>query len=322
MGSQHVLAEPATAAIFLVATVDDGGIDAVRDLLADLPGLTRGVAFRSPVDQLTCVAGVGARVWDELYGSPKPAGLHPFQEVTGARHTAIATPGDLLFHLRARRMDLCFELARQISSRLAGIATIVDEVHGLKYFDQRDVLGFVDGTENPDGADAVAAVTVGDEDPGFAGSSYVIVQKYLHDMAAWQAISVEEQERVIGRSKVEDIEMPDSVKPANSHIALNVIEDEHGNELDIVRDNMVFGTVGEDEFGTYFIGYAKSPEVIEQMLRNMFIGDPPGNYDRILDFSTVLTGNLFFVPTEDFLAGPPAQPPAPADGSLGIGSLK
>ena len=176
MASQHVLAEPATAAIFLVATIDDGGTAGVRDLLADLAGLTRSVAFRSPEDRLTCVAGVGARVWDGLYGEPRPAGLHPFEEVAGSKHTAIATPGDLLFHLRARRMDLCFELARQISLRLAGLATVVDEVHGFKYFDQRDVLGFVDGTENPDDQDAVDAVTVGDEDPAFAGSSYVIVQ--------------------------------------------------------------------------------------------------------------------------------------------------
>lgn len=321
MASQHVLAEPATAAIFLVATVDDGGTDGIRDLLADLAGLTRSVAFRSPGDRLTCVAGVGARVWDGLYGEPRPAGLHPFQEVAGSQHTAIATPGDLLFHLRARRMDLCFELARQISLRLAGLATVVDEVHGFKYFDQRDVLGFVDGTENPDDEDAVEAVTVGDEDPLFAGGSYVIVQKYVHDMAAWQAISVEEQERVIGRSKVDDIEMPDSIKPKNSHIALNVIEDEDGNELDIVRDNMVFGSIADGSFGTYFIGYAKAPDVIEQMLRNMFIGNPPGNYDRILDFSTVLTGNLFFVPTADFLEDQP-DPPSAADGSLGIGSLK
>ncbi|MFC6714693.1 Dyp-type peroxidase [Branchiibius cervicis] len=321
MASQHVLAEPATAAIFLVATVDDGGVDGVRDLLADLAGLTRAVAFRSPGDRLTCVAGVGARIWDGLYGEPRPAGLHPFQELAGSKHTAIATPGDLLFHLRARRMDLCFELARQIGLRLSGLATVVDEVHAFKYFDQRDVLGFVDGTENPDDEDAVAAVVVGEEDPSFAGSSYVIVQKYVHDMAAWQANSVEEQERVIGRSKVDDIEMPDSIKPKNSHIALNVIEDEDGNELDIVRDNMVFGNIADGSFGTYFIGYAKTPDVIEQMLRNMFIGDPPGNYDRILDFSTVLTGNLFFVPTADFLEAQPDSPSTP-DGSLRIGSLK
>ncbi|MBN9181296.1 MAG: Dyp-type peroxidase, partial [Microbacterium sp.] len=186
------------------------------------------------------------------------------------------------------------------------LAVVVDEVHGFKYFDERDLLGFVDGTENPEGQDASDAVLIGDEDPLHAGGSYVIVQKYLHDMAAWNALSVEEQERVIGRTKLDDIEMPDDVKPANSHLALNVIEDEHGVQRQIMRDNMPFGSVGDGEFGTYFIGYAATPDVIEQMLRNMFLGNPPGTYDRILDFSTAHTGSLYFVPTVEFLDDPPA----------------
>ena len=114
-----------------------------------------------------------------------------------------------------------------------------------------------------------------------------------------------EQERAIGRTKLSDIELPDEIKPANSHVALNTIVDEDGEERQIMRFNMPFGRVGAGEFGTYFIGYARSPDVIEQMLTNMFIGKPPGNYDRILDFSTAVTGNLFFVPTADFLDDPP-----------------
>ncbi len=209
-------------------------------------------------------------------------------------------------------------------------------MHGFKFFDNRDLLGFVDGTENPDGPLAVSASQIGgDEDPDFTGGCYVHVQKYLHDMTSWDALSVTEQERVIGRTKLEDIEMPDDVKPSNSHIALNVISDDDGNELKIIRHNMPFGEIGKDEFGTYYIGYSRSPDVTEKMLENMFIGDPPGNTDRILDFSTAVTGALFFTPITDFLNDPPprpgfgdddaAPPPAPAptsDGSLAIGSLK
>jgi putative iron-dependent peroxidase len=194
-------------------------------------------------------------------------------------------------------------------------------------------LGFVDGTENPDGPDAVVAARIGDEDPDFAGGSYVHVQKYTHDMAAWNSLSVTEQELVIGRTKLEDIEFDDAAKPPNSHLALNVIEDADGNELQIVRGNMPFGTLGNGESGTYYIAYSADPDVTERMLRNMFIGDPPGNTDRILDFSTAVTGGMFFTPTADFLDDPPplpgteavAAPPAPAppnDGSLSIGSLK
>jgi putative iron-dependent peroxidase len=332
--SQPILTPLTEAAIFLVLTVDPGGEETVRDLLSDVAGLSRSVGFRIPDGELACVAGIGAEFWDRLFGAPRPAALHPLPEIAGTRHQTVTTPGDLFFHLRARRMDLCFELASKLTGRLAGQARVVDEVHGFKYFDERDLMGFVDGTENPTGPAAAAAVLIGDEDPDFAGGSYVIVQKYLHDLDSWNAISVEEQERAIGRTKLDDIELADDVKPSNSHVALNTIIGPGGEERQIVRDNMPFGSVGAGEFGTYFIGYAAHPEITEQMLTNMFVGNPPGNYDRILDFSTPITGTLFFIPTADFLNDPPpvapvaqaTDPPpaevAPVDHSLGIGSLK
>jgi porphyrinogen peroxidase len=336
MPEPQALLMPVTeAAIFLVVTADDGAEDDVRDLLTDVSGLKRSVGFRIPDGELSCVVGIGSGLWDRLFGGPRPAGLHPLAPIVGAKHTSVSTPGDLLFHIRARRMDLCFELAAQLTNRLAGVGKVVDEVHGFKYFDERDLMGFVDGTENPAGLAAMTAATIGEADPDFAGGSYVIVQKYLHDLETWNRLPVEEQERVIGRTKLADIEMPDDVKPANSHVALNTITDDDGEERQIVRDNMPFGRVGDGEFGTYFIGYAASLDVTEQMLTNMFIGKPPGNYDRILDFSTAVTGCLFFVPSADMLDDPPGPPePAsaqapepeaadsPADYSLRIGSLR
>jgi putative iron-dependent peroxidase len=329
---QAILTPITEAAIFLTLTVDPGAEPSVRDALSDVSGLKRSVGFRIPEGDLTCVAGVGAAVWDRLFGLPRPDGLHPFRELNGPRHSAPATPGDLFFHIRAHRLDLCFELAQLLIERLNGYARVVDEVHGFRSFDERDLLGFVDGTENPEGIAARAAVLIGEEDPDFAGGSYFVAQKYLHDLATWNALTVEEQERAMGRTKLNDVEFPDELKPANSHIALNTIVDEHGEQHQIMRFNMPFGRVGAGEFGTYFIGYVRSPEVIEQMLENMFIGKPPGNTDRILDFSTAATGNLFFVPTVDFLDDPPAPAPAavrdaedlpvPIDGSLAIGSLK
>ena len=202
----------------------------------------------------------------------------------------------------------------------------------------RDLLGFVDGTENPTGQASVAAAITGAGDPGFAGGSHLVVQKYVHDMGAWNALTVEEQERVIGRTKLDDIELPDDVKPSNSHVAVNTITEPDGTERQIVRANMPFGSVGAGEFGTYNAAYSATPSVAERMLERMFIGDPPGNYDRILDFSTAVTGNLFFAPSADFLddlpalqeqqvpamtSSPSTPPSAPAaDGSLGIGGLK
>jgi porphyrinogen peroxidase len=343
--SQPVSAPLTRSAIFLVLTIDDPSQNCatVLSLCADLSALLRAVGFREPEAALSCVMGFGSSAWDRLFGSPRPAELHPFREIrSGARH-AVSTPGDLLFHIRAKRMDLCFELATQIMARLEGAASTADEVHGFRYFDERDLLGFVDGTENPTGAAAADAVFIGEEDSAFSGGSYVIVQKYLHNLDAWNKLSTEAQEKIIGRTKVSDIELDDSVKPTSAHNALTVIE-ENGKEIKILRDNMPFGRPGHGEFGTYFIGYSRSPRTTEQMLENMFVGRPPSNYDRILDFSTAVTGSLFFVPTATFLDSvTPGQPalgapedthvPAPVsapmkastaskDGSLGIGSLK
>jgi len=302
----QAVASPLTgAAIFLVAVADPGdrALEQVRGLCADLAGLVRSVGFRAAdSDFLTCVTGLGDQLWQRLAGgSARPAGLHPFTELEAGERHAVATAGDLLFHIRAARTDLCFELASLIAGRLSGAAAIVDEVHGFRYFDNRDLLGFVDGTENPQGPAADRATLIGAEDPRFAGGSYVIVQKYLHDLDAWNALPVEQQELVIGRRKLSDVELADDVKPSSAHNALTSINDAEGEEIQILRDNMPFGTVGSAEFGTYFIGYARSPEPIEQMLRNMFLGDPPGNYDRILDFSRAVTGGLFFVPPADML---------------------
>jgi len=299
---QPVVAPLTRAAIFLVVMVNPGDDHraTVRSFCEDFPALVRAVAFRDLEGYLSCVMGFGSAVWDQLFRSGPPAGLHVFREFhAGSRH-AVSTPGDILLHIRAARMDLCFELATQLMVRLGGAVSPVDEVHGFQYFDDRDLIGFVDGTENPTDQAAADATLIGEEDPGFAGGSYVIVQKYVHDMPAWNALSTEAQERIIGRTKLSDIELDDGVKPTSAHNALTVLV-EDGKEIKILRDNMPFGDVARGEFGTYFIGYARSPKPIEQMLENMFVGRPPGNYDRLLDFSRALTGNLFFVPSLDLL---------------------
>ena len=302
---QPVLTPLTESAIFLVVTINEGAETAVRDVLADLAGLQRTVGFRDLDGGLVVVAGIGSTAWDRLYSGPRPHGLHPFPELAGDKHAAPSTPGDVLFHIRAHRLDLCFELASLLMSHLSGAVVVVDEVHGFKYFDERDLLGFVDGTENPTGSAAAAAVTVGDEDPPFSGSSYVIIQRYVHDVDTWNAISTEEQERVIGRTKLANVEFPDEIKPINSHVAVNTLISPDGDQLQILRDNMPFGNVGTGEFGTFYIAYSGDPAVTEQMLYRMFIGEPRGNYDRILDFSTALTGTTFFVPTTELSRGSP-----------------
>src|SRR5579863_3861061 len=299
---QTVVGPLTRAAIFLVVTIrtEQDNHAALRSFCADLAGLIRAVEFRDVEAGLTCVVGFGSEAWDKLFGAPRPAELHPFREIRAESRHAVSTPGDMLFHIRAKRPDLCFELATQIMESLGDAVSVADEVQAFRYFDDRDVMGFVDGTENPRGDAAREAAVVGDEDPTFAGGSYVIVQKYLHDMKAWNAVPVETQERIIGRKKLSDIELKDTEKPPFAHNALTVIE-ENGKELKILRDNMPFGRPGHGEFGTYFIGYSRTPRITETMLQNMFVGRPPGNYDRLLDFSKAVTGNLFFAPSSTFL---------------------
>ncbi|WP_426413236.1 Dyp-type peroxidase [Bradyrhizobium ganzhouense] len=348
--SQPVIAKLTRAAIFLVVKINPGGGSelAARSLCADLSGLLRAIGFRDLEARLSCVMAIGSDAWDRLFSGPRPKDLHPFREIHGVHH-AVSTPGDILFHIRSVRMDLCFELASQIVSRLGEAGTVIEEVHGFRYFDDRDLLGFVDGTENPVDQGALDATTIGQEDAAFAGGSYVIVQKYLHDVKRWSAVPVSEQEDIIGRHKLSNIEQDDSAKAPYAHNVLTTVI-ENGEQLEIVRDNMPFGEVGKGEFGTYFIGYARSPRRIEQMLENMFIGRPPGNYDRLLDFSRAVTGTLFFVPSATFLDNVSPEengtvasddrasldaeqraegaPDAPCKGvvvndeSLGIGSLK
>jgi porphyrinogen peroxidase len=337
--AQSVEAPLSRAAVFLVMEAGPGEAElaGIRDALGAVPDLVKNVGFRDLGGRLSCIVAIGSALWDRLSPASRPADLHPFEQIEGPVHAAPSTPGDLLFHLRAEREDMTFELERQLLGVIGDAARVVDETTGFRYFDARDLLGFVDGTANPTGAELPDAALIGaDDDPDFAGGSYVVVQKYVHDMAGWAALSTEEQETIIGRTKIDNVEIDDDDAPRKSHKTLATIDDGAGGELAILRDNMPFGRPGAGEFGTYFIGYAARLWVIEKMLERMFVGEPPGAYDRLLDFSTAITGTTFFVPTAgmlETLAEPPEEPAdATAGGtgeaalrqpaSLGIGSLR
>jgi putative iron-dependent peroxidase len=327
--AQSVEAPLSRAAVFLVVAVgeSDADIARVREALGAVGDLVKNVGFRDLGGRLSCVVGIGSALWDRLSPGRRPVDLRPFTSIHGPVHAAPSTPGDLLFHLRAEREDMTFELERQLLDVLGDAVKVVDETTGFRYFDARDLLGFVDGTANPTGAELPDAALIGvDADPEFAGGSYVVVQKYLHDMAGWAALSTEQQEAIMGRTKIDNIEIDDDAVPRKSHKTLATIGDDEGGELAILRDNMPFGRPGAREFGTYFIGYSSRLWVIERMLERMFVGVPPGAYDRLLDFSTAVTGTTFFVPTALMLEALAEQPSnlgaAAASPSLGIGSLR
>jgi porphyrinogen peroxidase len=301
--AQSVDAPLSLSAVFLVVTVagEPAALAKVCDVLDGLDDLVKTVGFRDLAGRLSCIAGIGSDLWDRLHLDGRPKELKPFAPIKGTAHTAPSTPGDLLFHIRSERPDFCFEFERILLDSLGASVTVVDEVSGFRYFDARDLLGFVDGTANPTGLDLPASALVGDEDADFTGGSYVVVQKYLHDLGAWARTPTHVQEAIIGRTKIDNIEIDDDDAPRKSHKSLATIEDADGNEYDILRDNMPFGRPGQQEFGTYFIGYSRYLWVIEKMLQRMYIGDPPGAYDRLLDFSTPHTGATFFAPTRTML---------------------
>src|ERR1700744_1632231 len=340
---QNVLDYRGDNTIFLVWNFKkDQEVEAVfQRICALVINLNNSGEIRFPDSGATCVMGIGHDAWRRLgLPVPVPKELENFVPVIGGKHTAVTTRGDLHFHIKGPVGSICIDMAAAIAQVLDPVAVPVEEVHGFRYWDGRSILGFVDGTENPEGEKRAFFGLIGDEDPVYKGGSYLFVQKYIHDLKAFKALPVGEQEKVFGRYKESDVEMSDEVKPSNSHSAVANV----GDDLKIIRDNMPFGNMSTNEMGTYFIAYASTFSTVKKMLDKMFIGDPEGNYDRLLDFSTARTGTLFFVPSLVFLkniaSGEPATevvpsvPDAPAaipeagsrasmgDGSLSIGSLK
>lgn len=296
------------SATFLVLRVTNGPdtINTVRSTLASIDDLSKNVSIRDLGASFACTVGIGSDAWDRIFtGASRPTELHAFREIKGKVHTAVSTPGDLLFHIRAERRDLCFEFERQLLDLLGDSVVVVDETVGFRYFDVRDLLGFVDGTANPVGPAVNASILITEEDtsPSAVGGSYIVIQKYVHDLKAWKTLKTEEQEAIIGRTKIDNIELDDAEAGHQAaHKTLTTIQDDNGVEYSILRDNMPFGAPGSGEFGTYFIGYSRRLWVIEKMLQRMFVGDPPGLHDRILDFSKPLTGTTFFAPSASLLA--------------------
>jgi putative iron-dependent peroxidase len=295
-----ICAEGGVFGIFLTLTLaaDEDAAPVVRRVAAALPALTPGVGDWLGEPGLVSAIGFGAAVWPRLFGARRPAALAPFEALADGPRSAPATPGDLLVHIHSSRHDANFALAREVVRRLEGAARLVEEIHGFRYSGGRDLTGFVDGTENPKGEARAQVALVGAEDPDFAGGSYAHVQRYVHDLKRWERAPVSEQEAAIGRTKADDLELDDEVKPASAHIARVVIE-EGGEELEILRHGLPYGTT--TEHGLYFLAYGSSPAPFRKMLARMVRRDAGGHYDHLLDFTRPVTGAAFFVPSLAFL---------------------
>jgi putative iron-dependent peroxidase len=269
---------------------------AIQDLAEHIPAFTNSLNVRYPEAGLAVAFGFSRKAWDYLFpGQKRPAELEEFAPISGPKYTAPATPADLFFHIRAKNSAVPFEFMSMVMDRIRDHVTVIDETHGFRYFEGRAIIGFVDGTENPSAMDTPDYALVGDEDPDFIDGSYAFAQKYAHNMEAWNKLKVEQQEQAIGRKKFTDVELEDDQKAPNAH---NIVSQDNkdGVEHKIVRMNVPFANPAEGENGTYFIGYARHWEVTKRMLTGMFT-----NSDRLLDFSTPTSGEVFFIPSLSLL---------------------
>ncbi|WP_410499753.1 Dyp-type peroxidase [Chitinibacter sp. S2-10] len=270
-----------------------------RQILAAWPDRIAKLAGQNPDARFVASLGFGADVWPEIYGNEKPTQLRAFPRICGAIHPAPSTQCDLMLHLRGERYDVLFECAEQFTRDMVEWFDPIETVQGFRYRDQRDLTGFVDGTENPQDEERAAVALVGSEDPHWAGGSYLHIQRYVHRMESWNKLPVKQQEAVIGRTKDSDEELPDDDKPLTAHISRVVIE-KNGEELQILRQSLPYGSPSGDK-GLYFTSYCKTPDIFEQMLARMVSPTADGRVDHLLNFSRAVTGAAFFVPSIEAL---------------------
>jgi putative iron-dependent peroxidase len=291
-----ILPEPGESALFLVLRLRDRARQgrAVAKAVAKAPARTRKLLQLEPRARLASVVGFGPALWGQLSPDRRPRAFRPFRAVKGEGGRAPATGGDLLVHIVARRPDLCFELAMQLRQDLGDAIDVLEEVHGFRYLDARDLTGFIDGTENPKGRARAGVALIGSEDPAFAGGSLVFTQRYVHDLEKWRRLAVREQEKIIGRRKRDSRELSSRTKPPSAHISRVVIL-EDGGELEIVRHSFPYGTTSEH--GLFFIAYTRDLAIPEKMLSRMMGTSGDGLHDRLMDFSRAVSGATFFAPS-------------------------
>lgn len=251
------------------------------------------------------VVGFGPSLWRRLAAASAPASapesvpasvpeaLTEFPTIIGVA----STQHDLWVWIHGTGEDMLLDVARAVSALLAPVADLGAEVAGFVYRDSRDLTGFIDGTENPSVEAAFSVATIAPGGPG-AGGSFAITQRWVHDLAAFDALSVAEQEGVFGRQKADSVELDDAVKPETAHIARVVIE-EDGEELELYRRSVPYGTVAEH--GLYFVAFSADPSRFEKMLRRMFGQSGDGLRDRLTEFTRPVTGSFYFVPSLEAL---------------------
>lgn len=294
-----ILPLPSDHARFIVLRLKDLTLPELKEKIEDLLDTRDRLITQHPNAEIKTAIAFGPELWAKLYAQ-SPSGFKQLDPIQGAFEMP-AVPADVLIHIASQRSDICFTLSQAFFDGIQDKVEVLDERVCFRYFDGRDLTGFIDGTENPQFPDDRAETALLAEDAGiFADGSFVFAQRYIHDLDKWKRLKVDAQENVMGRSKLESIEMDDDVKPENAHIARVVIEDDKGEEMEILRHSLPYGD-GKGEQGLFFIAYTKNLAIIDNMLEHMFGTTGDGIHDRLLHFVTAVDGAYFFAPSEELL---------------------
>ncbi|GIU42013.1 hypothetical protein TUM4438_07600 [Shewanella sairae] len=301
LAQSGVLSNPTSHVEYLTFCLKQGSAlsDSIADCIAAISGIEKSINHKDLTAGLSISIGFSANAWPQLFPEhPMPAELHPFTAMSNGERVFPATAGDIFVMIKSERIDLNFQAAKYIRNSLADIATLTEDIQGYKYLDNRDMIDFVDGTENPDGDERVEAVLVANDIELHQGGSYLHVQRYIDRQGLWDKQTTEYQEQVVGRTKMDNVELSDDVKPAWAHNAKSKVEI-NGEEIKMLRQNRPYGNAMEH--GTMFVGFAATPSIINTSLSQMINADADGHYDRLLDFVEAKTGCLFFMPSKAFL---------------------
>lgn len=292
-----VCAEANLHGVHLFFNAHEGYEPVIREALSQLPSIFDEINEQFSEAMFSAVIAVGANFWSELYPGDKPEGLKPFPAMNHEDRSMPAVPVDLYIQLRSDRQDVNYIASRRVTSLFGETLELIEQVPCFRYLDGRDLTGFVDGTENPKGRHRREVALVADGK--FTGGSYLHVQRYRHHLARWEKVPTEEQELIIGRTKIDDIEMSKEQMPEFAHVKRSNVKDENGKGLELMRQSMPYGNLTTQ--GLLFVSYCAYPDHFETILRNMVYGSDEGTYDHLLNYTTAETGAAFFAPSIDFL---------------------
>lgn len=267
----------------------------IQALAERYPAILRSMRIRFNKENIKTAIGFSSQAWDYLFpNAPKPKELKPFTTLSENGNEMPSLDGDIFIHLRADRYAILYEMATQLMEILSSVTTTLDETFGFRYFEGRAIIGFVDGTEVPVGDEAVEAALIAD-DEYFNQGSYALAQKWLHNMDKWNHISTAIQEQAIGRKKFNDTELLDHDKMKNAHTVASKVSID-GKEQKIIRMNVPFSQPAYNQTGTFFIGYTKSYQITEAMLKQMLAKN-----DYLFSFSKILSSQIYFIPSFNVL---------------------